>query len=157
MKKRIFVLLSTIILVMFISTSCKKDDQGKIDRDLIEAYVLENNLDGQFTESGLYYIISEPGGNDHPNVYSRVSVYYKGYKLDGTVFDEHLESEADPVTFGLYSVITGWQEGLQLIGRKGRIKLIIPSGLAYGQSGQGSIGPNEILVFDIYLDGFDNN
>jgi len=140
-----FVLLSLLII------SCEKTNQSEIDRGIIEAYVLDNNLEGQFTSTGLYYVITEEGNSDHPTINSTVNVDYRGYKLNGIVFDEN-----DHLEYGLSGFIQGWVEGLQLIGEGGKIKLIIPSGLAYGQSGSGSIGPNEVLAFDITLNYFFN-
>jgi FKBP-type peptidyl-prolyl cis-trans isomerase len=116
---------------------------------LIVADASENQLTGQFTPSGLYYEIKEPGSANHPNINSQVTVSYVGYGLDGVVFDD-----GEFITFGLYQVIAGWQEGIQLIGEGGKIKLIIPSELAYGPDGSVSIGPNEVLVFDVTLHYF---
>ena len=150
-KIRIITIISLAFLSLSI-LSCKKDaNQPEVDHNIIEAYVQENNLDGQYTSSGLYYVIDEPGADDHPTINSQVTVSYVGYTLDDVVFDE-----GDFVTFGLYQVIEGWQEGLQLIGEGGKIKLIIPSGLAYGANGSGSIQPNEVIAFDITLHYFLN-
>lgn len=76
-------------------------------------------------------------------------VRYKGALIDGTVFDETPEG-ADPVRLMLNRVIPGWTEGIQLVGKGGKIQLFIPSDLGYGEMGsQGAIGPNEVLVFDV--------
>ncbi len=150
-RTRISIIISFVFLSLVIS-SCKKDvNQSEIDQVIIEDYVVENNLDGQFTSSGLYYVINEPGSANHPTVNSQVTVSYVGYTLNGVVFDEK-----DYKSFWLYQVIEGWQEGIQLIGEGGKIKLIIPSGLAYGPNGSGSIGPDEVLAFDITLHYFQN-
>ncbi|MGB3162737.1 MAG: FKBP-type peptidyl-prolyl cis-trans isomerase [Chitinophagaceae bacterium] len=47
--------------------------------------------------------------------------------------------------------IPGFQIGLQLIQKGGVIKMIIPSSLAYGCSGQGTIAGNSILFFEVEL------
>ncbi len=153
MIKKRTITIFTFFLLSIVVLSCKKDDnnQAEVDHNLIVAYASENQLNGQFTESGLYYEINEPGSANHPNINSQVTVSYVGYGLDGVVFDD-----GDFITFGLYQVIAGWQEGIQLIGEGGKIKLIIPSGLAYGSDGAGSIGPNEVLVFDVTLHYFLN-
>jgi FKBP-type peptidyl-prolyl cis-trans isomerase len=96
----------------------------------------------------LYYIISVPGGSVHPGIGSSVSAKYKGYLADGTVFDQ---TAANPVTFSLAQVIKGWQEGLQLIGAGGKIKLLIPSAMGYGDRVVGSIPRNSVLIFDVEL------
>ena len=64
------------------------------------------------------------------------------------MFDETPEG-ADPTTFVVRQVISGWQEGLQLVGEGGHIKLFIPSNLAYGERGNQGIAPNSTLLFDV--------
>ncbi len=149
-KLNIVAILSILVLSLLIS-SCKKTDQAELDREIIENYVSDNNLVGQFNESGLYYVIEEAGGEDHPDINSTVTVMYKGYRLDGVVFEE----SDDPITSPLSGFIRGWKQGLQYIGAGGKITLIIPSGLAYGYNGKGDIGPNEVLAFDISLISFE--
>jgi FKBP-type peptidyl-prolyl cis-trans isomerase FkpA len=130
--------------------SCKEDvvDYGPIDKKIIEDYLAAAGLTAQSTSSGLYYIIDKPGGANHPNINSAVSVNYKGYLTDSTVFDESYSS-GQPSTFALSSVIAGWQEGLQLIGVKGRIHLYVPSALGYGSTEKTGIPANSVLIFDI--------
>ncbi|NQU31728.1 MAG: FKBP-type peptidyl-prolyl cis-trans isomerase [Bacteroidetes bacterium] len=123
--------------------------QAAIDKAIILKYVEEQQLDGQFTDSGLYYVIIEPGSNNHPTSYSEITVDYFGYLLNGDELDSGIN-----LTFSLHSLILGWQEGLQLIGTGGEIKLIIPSGLAYGSGSPSGIPAHSILVFDITLDYF---
>ena len=67
--------------------------------------------------------------------------------LDGTVF----ETTTTPVTFGVNEVIVGWQIGIPLVQKGGTIKMIIPSSLAYGCSGRGSIPGNTILFFEVRI------
>ncbi len=66
---------------------------------------------------------------------------------DGAVFDESY-SKKKPVSFPLTDVIEGWSQGLlgQQVGSQ--VILTIPSDLAYGEAGQGSvIPPNADLIF----------
>ena len=49
-------------------------------------------------------------------------------------------------------MIPGWTEGMQLVGKGGKITLWIPAELAYGSRGAGrDIGPNEALEFEVEL------
>lgn len=66
------------------------------------------------------------------------------------VFDSSWPS-GQPVTFPLTGVIQGWQEGMVGMKPGGRRLLIIPGDLGYGQTGSGSIGPDETLVFVVDL------
>ena len=144
-------LLGFIVAALLIA-SCKKDDnQREIDDMLIMEYVDSMNLDAESTASGLYIVIDEPGSDEHPTVNSTVSVAYRGEFLDGDVFDS---SNGSPVTFGLWNVIEGWQEGIPYFGKGGSGMLIVPSHLAYGPSGYLSIPPNTVLAFDVELVDF---
>lgn len=142
----------SFIILLAITASCSEDvtDYGPIDKKIIEDYLTAKNLTAQSTASGLYYIIEQPGGNTHPNINSSVSANYKGYLTNGTVFDESY-SNGKPTDFALNAVILGWQEGLQLIGIGGKIKLFIPSALGYGSVVKTGIPANSVLIFEIQL------
>lgn len=84
-----------------------------------------------------------------------VTVNYVGTFADGTVFDasaKHAET-ANGFTFtlGAGQVIKGWDQGVAGMKEGGKRKLVIPSALAYGPAGQGSIPPNTDLTFEIEL------
>ena len=103
----------------------------------------------EVTESGLQYKIIEAGNPDlKAGPTDTVKVRYKGTLIDGTVFDETKEG-ADPVLLTLDHVIKGWTEGLQLVGEGGKIELLIPAELAYGERGTQGIEPNSALHFDV--------
>ncbi|GMT45121.1 MAG: hypothetical protein IEMM0006_0953 [bacterium] len=151
MKKIILPVLGLLVL-LFTFAGCSKDNikkQSETDHQLILNYVTSHNLKGQFTGSGLYYVILKSGNANHPTLSSTLNTDYKGYFLNGKIFDQ-----GTGVPFPLSRVIKGWQEGLQLIGEGGKIKLIVPSALAYGNTQSGSIPPNSVLVFDITLNSF---
>lgn len=109
-------------------------------------------MDGvQKTESGLLYRIDREGDKSVvPTAEDVVEVDYEGKLHDGYVFDSSY-ARGESIEFPLNGVIKGWTEGLQLIGKGGQITLWIPSELAYGAYGSGSIGPNMALVFKVEL------
>ena len=102
------------------------------------------------TDSGLQYKIIEPGNDVKPGPKDTVWVRYKGTLIDGTVFDE-VGEDADPIHLTLNRVVSGWTEGLQLIGEGGKIQLYLPAELGYGEQGNQTIGPNAALIFDVEL------
>jgi FKBP-type peptidyl-prolyl cis-trans isomerase len=75
-------------------------------------------------------------------------VHYKGTLLkDGSVFDQTKEK---PARFPLQRLIKGWQIGLAKCRVGGKIKIVIPSGIAYGMRARSkAIPPNSVLVFEI--------
>ncbi|MBK6835179.1 MAG: peptidylprolyl isomerase [Bacteroidetes bacterium] len=107
------------------------------------------------TASGLAYITEKEGEGANPTASSSVTVHYTGTLLDGKKFDSSLD-KGQPITFPLNRVIPGWTEGIQLMKKGGKIKLIIPPNLGYGSQnvGGGLIPPNSTLVFDVELISF---
>ena len=104
------------------------------------------------TESGLAYKIIEAGSDKKATSdKDTVWVNYKGTLLDGTVFDQN-----DDISFTLGRVIKGWSEGMKLVGEGGKIKLVIPGNLAYGEYGTRGIEPNSTLIFDVDLNKVGN-
>jgi FKBP-type peptidyl-prolyl cis-trans isomerase FkpA len=89
------------------------------------------------------------GAGATPTATSTVTVRYTGKFMDGRVFDSN--ATGSPISFGLNQVIQGWQLGLPLIKKDGLIKLIIPSSLAYGCAGYGSIPGDAVLYFEVQL------
>ena len=103
------------------------------------------------TESGLQYLVLEEGtGTEHPTKNSKVTVHYHGTLIDGTVFDSSVE-RGEPISFALKQVIKGWQEGLTYMVEGQKVRLFIPSPLAYGKGGSGPIPPSSTLIFDVEL------
>lgn len=134
---------------------------------------IEKKSGVQKTESGLLYKVIDAGDANVKATDKRdmVKVHYTGRTRTGRVFDSSLfenrpknqqemlkkqfpdtYNENKPAEFALNRVIPGWTEGLQLVGKGGKIMLWIPASLAYGPTGSGSaIGPNEALEFEVEL------
>lgn len=149
--RTIFILL----LLAFVLVSCIKEetDYTQIDKKIIENYLISKGLTAEVAEKGLYYIIEKPGGANHPTQRSKVSVKYKGYLVDGTVFDQSY-SGGQPASFNLSGVISGWRIGIPFIGIGGKIKLFVPSNLGYGATAQPKIPAHSVLIFDVELVDF---
>jgi len=151
MKKFLFLIFLAALLV-----SCDKNDekQDRIDREKILDYIAKNNLDAQETESGLFYVIDEPGSGERPSQNSIIKVHYKGYLLNGFVF-ETTENLEEPLVYQLAYMIKGWKEGIPLFGKDGKGKLLLPSALGYGRMSFYDVPANSVLIFDIHLVDFE--
>jgi peptidylprolyl isomerase len=104
------------------------------------------------TSSGMKYIIEMNGKGDTPKRGEIVSVHYTGTLANGTKFDSSLD-RGTPIQFpvGMRRVIPGWDEGIMMMRKGGKRKLIIPPELAYGKRGIGPIPPESWLIFDVEL------
>ncbi len=143
--KKIYLLLACVFVF-----SCSEDDIDYVaenEKEIVN-YLATNNLAAQKSSSGLHYIITEPGTGSQPNADSNVSVNYKGYFTDGTIFDENRNG---PISFNLREVITGWTEGIPLFKEGGSGILLVPSHLGYGNQGRGSIPGGAVLIFEVEL------
>ena len=133
----------------------QKENAEKGKKALEEGRVfLENNgkrPEVTTTKSGLQFEILKEGNGKHPKATDKVRCHYEGTLIDGTVFDSSYQRN-EPAVFGLNQVITGWTEGVQLMGEGAKYRFYIPYLLAYGEGGAGaSIPPYSTLIFDVEL------
>jgi FKBP-type peptidyl-prolyl cis-trans isomerase FklB len=103
------------------------------------------------TASGLQYKVLTAGhGKQIHGPDDTVTVTYKGWTIDGHVFDQ--TESGRTASFPAGRLIRGWVEALKLMHEGDEWQLVIPSKLAYGEAGAGAdIGPNQTLVFDMKL------
>tara|TARA_R110000772_G_scaffold267585_1_gene391940 strand:- start:114 stop:575 length:462 start_codon:yes stop_codon:yes gene_type:complete len=149
MKNTLFALA----LLLFISCDNEKKTEEDIDYVAkneadIQAYVEENNLTAVRSNSGLYYVIEEEGTGTQAVANSNVTVAYKGYFLNGAVFDQ---SDAEGITIGLNQVIAGWTEGIAYFKEGGSGILLVPAHLGYGSRDYNGIPGGSVLVFEVTL------
>jgi FKBP-type peptidyl-prolyl cis-trans isomerase FkpA len=148
--------LLSVLLALTLFISCSKDKEQKKEEQIdyvakndkeITDYIAKNKLTAQKSESGLYYVINDPGTGAQPTATSNVTVAYKGYFTDGTVFDESTAG----ISFGLNQVIKGWTEGIPHFKTGGSGILLVPAHLGYGNNAMGPIPGGSVLVFDVKL------
>jgi FKBP-type peptidyl-prolyl cis-trans isomerase FkpA len=161
MMKKIVLILSLAMLVLG-GWQCSKNDNSACtpvsvssEDPAMQAYIAAKGITATKDPSGMYYQVESAGSGSQPTINSKVAVKYAGYLLNGSKFDELATPVPDPNNWwSLGGLIVGWQIGIPKIARGGKIKLIIPSSLAYGCSAIGSIPANSVLVFDVELVDF---
>ncbi len=131
------------------------DSLVKADDKIIQDYMTKNNLKGNKTKWGTYVVIDSAGTGPMIGENDVAVVYYSGRTFNDSTFDSNTNpkfghSEPLYVDISGWRVMPGWIDGLKLMQKGSKGKIIVPSHLAYGKSGRApKIGPNENLVFDI--------
>ena len=166
MRSRILAATTLICLGGFVLTGCGQqqevaDAPAEEQAPSAPAYDLSPESNQRFlaenaekegvmvTPSGLQYRVIEAGtGDELAALEDVVTVTYRGWLIDGTVFDD----PGEPVQFPADNLIAGWVEALSMMREGDRWELVIPSELGYGAFGAGGvIPPNQTLVFEMEL------
>jgi FKBP-type peptidyl-prolyl cis-trans isomerase FklB len=138
-----------------IMTAQQEELKKMAEKNIMEgrAFLAENaKKEGVKTlPSGLQYKVIAEGSGRTPKENDTVTVHYRGTLINGTEFDSSY-SRSQPATFRVDGVIPGWSEALQLMKAGSRWQIFIPTELAYGERGAGSvIPPNSTLIFEVEL------
>lgn len=147
--KQVFSILALILLF----SACGSDSLEDVlerNRQEIEAFITGNNLTTTVTSSGLHYIIQEEGNGVHPTPADVVTFDFQGILTDGTIFDTSLQG-GTPAETPLSQIITGLQEGIQLLSVGGRGLFILPSNIAFGSAPPNGLPNDAVVVFEITL------
>jgi FKBP-type peptidyl-prolyl cis-trans isomerase len=100
---------------------------------------------------GLQYRVLKTGtGLKVSTSMDMVGVFYKGWMINGVVFDQ---THGTPAHFQPSGLIRGWTEAISRMREGDEWELVIPASLAYGDRGAGGgvILPNQTLVFDLQV------
>lgn len=159
-----FFSLFLLILAIFFMTACSKteetaattpctlkaqyvNDSSAAQRDLMIAFCNNNGIKYTLHPSGILYEIITPGDTTKPDLCTSLTMTYTGKLMTGIQFD------AGTITYPLKDLIVGWQIAVPLIGKGGKIKMVIPSSLGYGPNGRPPVIPaNAPLYFEMMLD-----
>jgi FKBP-type peptidyl-prolyl cis-trans isomerase len=140
-------LILCLSIFSFFVSGCKTDDPWEKEDIAIQNYLEANGITEPPKASGLYYIETQAGTGAQAVAGKKAKVKYTGTFLNGRQFD------ANTLTFtvGAGKVIAGWDEGISYMKVGGKALLIIPSDLAYGPYGYGSIPGYTPLLFTVEL------
>lgn len=129
----------------------RKAAQAQRDADV--AAIQKQWPDLSRDQNGIRSKVLKAGSGPAPNKGQTVAVHYKGYLIDGRVFDDSTRRGAPiELRVGMGEVIQGWDLSLATM-RKGEKRLVVlPPELAYGEEGAGGVIPgNAFLVFEMEL------
>jgi len=156
----LFLIIAGIALIAACNKSDNKDpqstacavtamyakDTSAAQRAQMIAFCNNNGITYTLHPSGILYQIITPGDSTRPNLCASLTMTYTGKLMTGIQFDK------GTITYPLKDLIVGWQIAVPLIGKGGKIKMVIPSSLAYGPNANGSIPANSPLYFEMSID-----
>lgn len=156
MKK--FLLVFSVGALLSVSGCLKNEDYKPCTPKSVESemtamtkFATDNAISTTKDPSGLLYQIIDAGTGTTPTATSVVKAHYVGRFLDGSGFDSSYVRSPQGADFALNQVIKGWTIGVPKIKAGGKIKLIIPSSLAYGCDSPFIFLNNQPLYFYIEL------
>jgi len=124
------------------------------DKELIESYIQRHDWVMQMTETGLFYEIykSAPESEKMVEVNDNVTINYKVSLLDGTLCYSSDSLGNKSFTTGKGGVELGLEEGVRLLRKGEKARLILPPHLAHGLLGdRNRIPPRSIIMYDIEI------
>lgn len=131
------------------------DSLVKADDKIITDYMAKNNLKGTKTKWGTYVVLDSVGSGPNISQSDVAVVNYTGRTFNDSTFDSNTDknfNHVQPLYIDMseFRVIPGWIDGLKMMKKGSKGKLIIPSYLGYGKNGAPpKIAPNSNLAFDI--------
>ena len=101
------------------------------------------------TPSGLQFTILRRGDGQRPQPTDRVSIQGVGKLIDGRHMDDSYA--AQPKTVTVSDLLPGLSEGIRLIRPGGKIRLILPPELGFGDRQVGMVKPGSTLIYELEL------
>lgn len=123
------------------------------ENSLLQEYLKNENITVKPTKTGLYIIFLKKGNGAKAKFGNTASIHYKGSLINGEILASSIDKDK-PLTFtvGNGEVIKAWDEVVQNMRIGDKVKIIVPSKLAYGEFGyKEKIPPFSTLIFEIKL------
>lgn len=131
------------------------EDFGEYEKTILLQYLNESKLKINPLPTGMYYLVVKAGNQKTVNLGDTVVVNYEGRFLNGKFFDSTRQrNEPFQFVYGQqWQVVKGMEEAIGIMHEGEKALFIMPSGLAFGQSGSSSgiIPPFTSLIFEVEL------
>lgn len=106
--------------------------------------------------SGVQYRVIKDGSGAKPTPSSEVQLQFKGSLSDGQVFTDTTSAsngqQGGPITAKVSQIpLPGLREVVTQMSPGANWEVVLPPNLAYGNAPDASVGPNQVVVFDLTL------
>ena len=154
---------SHLILLLFLTIlySCSIETYSVrktyADNEIL-SYIADNDINITPDSCGLAFVIIQSGFGSTPQNGDKVAFHYKGYFMNGEVFDSSYDKKYPLVVeIGADQMIEGLEIALLKMNKSSKAKVIIPFYLAYDDMENAPVPPYSNLIFDLELIDFMTN
>ena len=125
---------------------------GEREEKIIDQYVMRHEWRMVKTTTGLRYVVYREGSGKRPERGDVVKFNFELKLINGIFVTSSEEEGPQHVMIGHDDVVSGLHEALQYMNSGARAKVIVPSYLAYGLTGdQDRIPKGATLIYDIEI------
>lgn len=129
------------------------EERFKADKKAIHEYCMENKLKVKRSQQGVSYQVTKKGTDAYPKKGDIVTLQYKGYLVNGTVFDKSTKKKPFQFEVRAKKVIQGLDDAIIYFNKGAEGYIVIPSKLAYGAMEINEKGvqipPHSVLIFKV--------
>lgn len=126
-------------------------ERQKQEDSTIADFVSRYYPEAEKKQSGLYILSHYKTQGAKAEYGDTISVYYSVCDTTNKQLDSNKDLKPFEFILGDDGLIAGWSEGVSYMKKGERMKILIPSRLAYGEAGYGAISPFSPLIFDLNL------
>lgn len=131
------------------------EDFGDYEKEVLQRFLEEKNIDHTATKSGLYHVTLEQGNGPAVKEGDTVVVHYEGKFLNGKFFDS-TKQRKQPFEFvygNEMQVIQGMEEVIGQMREGEKALAILKSDVAFGKTGSstGIVPPYTSVVYEVTL------
>lgn len=124
---------------------------NQVEDSTLSEYVLRRYTKAEKKPSGLYILEHHTTNKAKAEYGDTISVYYTVTDTTNFKLDSNTEGKPFEFILGDDGLIAGWTEGLSYMKEGERMKILLPSKIAYGEAGYGAIAPYTPLIFELQL------
>lgn len=126
-------------------------ENQKIEDSTLAVFVSKRFPLAEKKSSGLYILSHTHSQGVKAEYGDTLLVYYSVSDTLNNVLDKNTDGSPFEFILGDDGLIAGWSEGLSYMKKGEKMKILIPSKIAYGESGYGAITPYTPLIFELNL------
>lgn len=126
-------------------------ENQKIEDSTLASFVSRHYPNAEKKSSGLYILQHTLSQGVKAEYGDTISVYYSVSDTLNNVLDKNTDGKPFKFVLGDDGLIAGWSEGLSYMKKGEKMRILIPSKIAYGEAGYGAIAPYTPLIFDLNL------